>query len=108
MSKKKRSTISNFICPECGLEFPIPRKIGQQREKGHIKDLYCPICNKIQKFTEYTYKQSYKTLEGEIIEEKPLTIQYISCYSLSISCPICFFRTVVSIHLMLLFIRTPA
>lgn len=75
MSKKKRSTISNFICPECGLEFPIPRKIGQQREKGHIKDLYCPICNKIQKFTEYTYKQSYKTLEGEIIEEKkkPLT-----------------------------------
>ena len=30
MSKKKRSTISNFICPECGLEFPIPRKIGQQ------------------------------------------------------------------------------
>ena len=28
---------------------------------------------KIQKFTEYTYKQSYKTLEGEIIEEKPLT-----------------------------------
>ena len=73
MSKKKRSTISNFICPECGLEFPIPRKIGQQREKGHIKDLYCPICNKIQKFTEYTYKQSYKTLEGKIIEEKPLT-----------------------------------
>ena len=73
MSKKKRSTISNFICPECGLEFPIPRKIGQQREKGHIKDLYCPICNKIQKFTEYTYKQSYKTLEGEIIEETPLT-----------------------------------
>ena len=47
-------------------------------------------------------------LEGEIIEEKPLTFQYISCYSLSISCPICFFRTVVSIHLMLLFIRTPA
>ena len=43
-------------------------------------------------------------LEGEIIEEKPLTFQYISCYSLSISCPICFFRTVVSIHLMLLFI----
>ena len=26
-----------------------------------------------EKFTEYTYKQSYKTLEGEIIEEKPLT-----------------------------------
>ena len=65
MSKKKRSTISNFICPECGLEFPIPRKIGQQREKGHIKDLYCPICNKIQKFTEYTYRSEERRVGKE-------------------------------------------
>ena len=56
------------------LSSPIPRKIWTTERKGGIlKDLYCPICNKIQKFTEYTYKQSYKTLEGEIIEEKPLT-----------------------------------
>lgn len=35
--------------------------------------MYCPTCNKIQKFTEYSHKQAYKTLDGEIIEEKPMT-----------------------------------
>lgn len=73
MSRKRWSITSNFICPKCGLEFPIPRNHGQQREKGHIKDLYCPTCNKVQKFREYTYNQAYKTLDGEIIEEKPMT-----------------------------------
>ena len=80
MSKKKRSTISNFICPECGLEFPIPRKIGQQREKGHIKDLYCPICNKIQKFTECTYKSFVLCFSGFfinlVVPPKDLTITF--------------------------------
>lgn len=68
MSRKRWSVTSIFVCPECGLELPIPRNHGKQREKGHIKDLYCPICNKIQKFTEYTYKQCYKTLDGQVIE----------------------------------------
>ena len=27
----------------------------------------------MQKFREYTYNQAYKTLDGEIIEEKPMT-----------------------------------
>lgn len=46
--KKKRVTIEIYICPECGLKFPIPRE--RRREKGHIKDIWCPICKKTQKF----------------------------------------------------------
>lgn len=38
--KKKIRTISNFICPECGLNFPLPRNHGRQRKNGHIKDIY--------------------------------------------------------------------
>ena len=35
-----------FFCPRCGREgIPIARKISQQREKGHLKRLYCPYCN---------------------------------------------------------------
>ena len=66
--KKKIRTISNFICPECCLNFPLPRNHGRQRKNGHIKDIYCPKCDKIQKFREYKYKQGYKTLDGEIID----------------------------------------
>ena len=66
--KKKIRVISNFICPECGLNFPLPRNHGRQRKNGHIKDIYCPKCDKIQKFREYKYKQVYKTLDGEIID----------------------------------------
>ena len=37
---------------ECGLIFPIPRKKSAAREKGHIKDIWCPSCEKIRKFFE--------------------------------------------------------
>lgn len=59
--------ISTMVCPVCGTEMPIPRKHAKSREKGHIKDLYCPTCKKIQKFKEYNYKNCYRTLDGEVI-----------------------------------------
>lgn len=42
--------ISRFYCPDCGLLMTVPRK--RPRETGHIKDLYCARCNKIQKMEE--------------------------------------------------------
>lgn len=52
-SKRGQSfTISTFICPECGQRFPLPRPSRSQRERGHIKDLWCPKCKEIQKFIE--------------------------------------------------------
>ena len=59
--------ISTFVCPDCGTEMPIPRWHGRRREKGHIKDLYCPKCKKTQKFKEFNNKECYKTLDGEVI-----------------------------------------
>lgn len=47
-NKRKVRVISDFICPECGLDFPLPRIHGKQRKNGHIKDIYCPKCDKIQ------------------------------------------------------------
>lgn len=51
---KRHITIntSDMICPECGRNFPIIRAASKTREKGHIKDLYCPFCKKDQKFRE--------------------------------------------------------
>lgn len=57
--RKQRFTVSTFICPECGLEFPLPRLRAKQRECGHIKDLYCPRCRKVVKFEERKYNQFY-------------------------------------------------
>jgi predicted RNA-binding Zn-ribbon protein involved in translation (DUF1610 family) len=46
-------TISYFTCPECGMEIPLPRPNGRKRKRGHIKDLFCPRCGKIQKTLEH-------------------------------------------------------
>ena len=44
--------LSTFICPTCGKTFPIMRPHGQQRKRGHIKDIWCPYCKTTQKFKE--------------------------------------------------------
>lgn len=45
--RKQSYTISRFVCQQCGNEgIPIPRKMRKQREKGHIKHLYCIYCKK--------------------------------------------------------------
>jgi len=48
---RKNFTISDFYCTECGTDMPLPR-VKNQREKGHIKDIYCPKCKQIKKFVE--------------------------------------------------------
>lgn len=65
MRKRRYYSISDFVCPECGMIIPLPRL--QQREKGHIKDLYCPGCKTERKFVEYRRKDVYKTLDGTIV-----------------------------------------
>lgn len=64
--KKKYYPISNFVCPECETIVPLPR-VKKQREKKHIKDIYCPGCRKVRKFVEITRKDYYVTLEGNVI-----------------------------------------
>lgn len=54
---------SHFYCTKCGKEgIPVQRKIGQERETGHLKRLYCIYCNEETNHAEikengiYTYE----------------------------------------------------
>lgn len=58
------TVISQFKCPDCGNIIPIPRRKSRQRPKGHIKDLYCPWCNKVQKTIEYKVNEPIRSLDG--------------------------------------------
>lgn len=60
-------TISNFKCPVCGNMIPLPRTKAKPRERGHIKDLYCPWCKEVRKTKEYQADYSIKTLSGDTI-----------------------------------------
>lgn len=60
-------SISNFECPGCGNLIPLPRRNTKKRENGHIKDLFCPYCNKVQKTKEYKSNQPIRNMAGEII-----------------------------------------
>ena len=59
--------ISQFICPECSGAFPLPRQKSWRREKGHIKDLWCPYCKKVVKTVEVRPKDIFKTLDGRVL-----------------------------------------
>ena len=58
--------IVDFVCPECGNKFPIPRPNNKRREKGHIKDLWCPFCEKVVKMKEVKPKEIHTSMSGEI------------------------------------------
>ena len=65
--KRSGCLISNFVCPECKKIVPLPRNHGRQRKKNHIKDIYCPFCKEVRKFTEITYKHIYEMEDGRVI-----------------------------------------
>ena len=45
-------TISDFTCSVCGYHVPLPRSMSLQRQKGHLKCLWCPRCKGKQNFIE--------------------------------------------------------
>lgn len=53
--RKQKTFTAYLICPECGMEFPIQRRVGRKRKANHIKDLWCTRCGKICKFEESRY-----------------------------------------------------
>ena len=68
--RANRFEISQFVCQECGKQFPIPRAKARRRGKGHIKDLWCPFCQKQVKTIEYRPRDFYTTMSGEHINIK--------------------------------------
>jgi len=53
MRKRTNMFTSYLTCNKCGKQFPIMRSKGYKREKGHIKDLWCPFCKTESKFKEF-------------------------------------------------------
>lgn len=49
---KRSFNISKFCCPDCECSMFVPRNLGQQRENGHVKDLWCPWCEETKKMVE--------------------------------------------------------
>lgn len=63
MAKNQAIFKSDFYCTCCGKQgIPIARKIGKQREAGHLKKLFCLNCQKetnhveIRPFGSYQYE----------------------------------------------------
>lgn len=63
MAKNQRITTSEFYCTCCGKRgIPIARRVGQQREVGHLKRLFCLTCQKetnhaeVRPFGAYNYE----------------------------------------------------
>jgi hypothetical protein len=52
MSKIKRTVRKYLRCIECGEVFVIYRRIGHNRKKNHIKNLYCYKCKKVTQHRE--------------------------------------------------------
>lgn len=48
-----------YRCPVCKFVLPVMRKPGERRGKGHLKVLFCPICNQDINFRKY--EKPYET-----------------------------------------------
>ena len=65
--RRTHITISDFYCPECGFKMPLARRASLQRDKGHLKWLWCPGCNKKRNFMEIRFNDAYTDGLGEVI-----------------------------------------
>lgn len=60
-------SISDCVCPQCGKKFPIPRKASKYREKGHIKDVWCPFCMEVVSMKEIRYNDYEEVINNECV-----------------------------------------
>lgn len=64
-------TISDFYCAKCGAKgMPLPRKKAKQKERGHMKKLFCLQCKcevnhvEVKPFSDYDYSMFREDFEG--------------------------------------------
>lgn len=64
----KLGDCSNFYCTQCGNKgIPVIRRIGREKEPGHLKKLFCLCCNQETNHVEIRPAGKY-TLEDFWIE----------------------------------------
>lgn len=65
---KRDFVMSDFYCTECGNKgISCARQVGQAREPGHLKKLYCVYCNKV---TNHTEIRPYGTYTKDSFDEE--------------------------------------
>ena len=66
---KGKLNIHDFYCTQCGKKtLPVPRKLGQLREAGHLKKLFCCYCGKENNCVEVNPMSSKYTYEDFLFE----------------------------------------
>ena len=65
--KRRNYKRSDFVCMDCENIIPLPRLLSCKRERGHIKDLYCPFCNQVSKTLEIRIGDVYVKRNGNIV-----------------------------------------
>ena len=64
--KQRKFEIHDFYCPDCNFKYSLPRSKGKLKEKGHLKKLYCLICQEEKNFIECNNKSYFfKDFEEE-------------------------------------------
>lgn len=63
MKGMRQISISDFYCKSCNNKISLPRLKHGQREKLHIKNIYCPFCKKQQKFYEVRFFEDYESIK---------------------------------------------
>lgn len=65
---KQRVSFSDFYCLKCKRKgIPLTRKMSKQREKGHLKKLWCCYCQEETNHCEIKSNGSY-TYENFLVE----------------------------------------
>ena len=94
MPSRRVTTTSDFYCVRCGHKgIPIARRIGSQREAGHLKRLYCMHCKaevnhaEVRPFGAYNYEDFKLEYElGRFVDGQKIPIaELASCTN--IDCP---------------------
>jgi hypothetical protein len=69
-------TTSDFYCTKCGRQgIPIARKVGAEREAGHLKKLFCLYCKQevnmveCKPYTKYTHDDFLVEFENNNFDE---------------------------------------
>lgn len=50
--RKQSVVLTELNCGECDCLMTIPRKVSKQKKPGHVKHMYCPMCDIEQPFIE--------------------------------------------------------
>lgn len=90
MAKIKKIHISDMYCTSCGKKgIPVARTMGQTREAGHLKKLYCIFCKKdtnhaeVRQYGKYTvdiFNKEFQT--GRFVNGEKKTIEELeTCHN---------------------------